>query len=184
MHLKFSDHVSNLLADKSDKPLKPLVIEQKSFSNETISELDLNCSFFVDVTISNFQFSNIDLYGNYFDTIIFTNTVFSNTYFRKSELENCQFIDCQFTNCDLTRTDFRNTQLKNCQFTNCNFDQACFNKCWFRELTLKNNCVDTLCGIKNKFYENNKYIDIDLLDSKDIDSLQLEELFAHLNRKD
>ena len=75
-----------------------LKIVKQNFSNQIISNIDLQCFLLVSVKFSNCEFQNVDFTGSSFVDCFFENCTFKNVTVRKSQYWDCTLKNTQIYN--------------------------------------------------------------------------------------
>ena len=117
-----------------------LEIIRHNFSNQIISNLDLQCFLFVSVRFLNCEFQNVTV--------------------RKSQYWDCTLKNTQIYNSNWTRAEFYDSSFTNCKFLGINLRASDFSECKFKETNFFNSNLDLILVEDVKIWESEGWVEI------------------------
>jgi len=79
----------------------------------------VDCFFLQEGVVENFEFVDIDFYGQWIQSAEFKNCTFKNCAFVKTILWGTQFTKCEFYESRFLKAELSGTTINNCLFKNC-----------------------------------------------------------------
>jgi uncharacterized protein YjbI with pentapeptide repeats len=143
-----------------------LVIHDKEFLNEVISNRNLMALTFGRLTFLNCRFINIDFKHSHFISCDFKNCSFDQTLFIKSKFEDCNLKNSKIFKSEFPKAYFTKSNFIECEFNNVDMLGTFFIKCKF--IKLKFNTIHNLNSLtlsKSKIWNSNKWIEVNAFDN-------------------
>lgn len=94
----------------------PLQVNNKTFSDESISNYILHSSSFKKLNLLNLNLSDINFDSSFFNECVFKNCTFNKLSFQEAIFENCSLINCRIKDCTLAKSNFTETVFDKCCF--------------------------------------------------------------------
>ena len=146
---------------ESFEETKNLVVADQTFQNESVSDYNLQCSFFGTLIFYKTDFQNLDLTGTMMINCQFHSCKFQNVTMRKCELWNSILKNCSIEQCNLTRTIFTKGTIQNCTILDSSLRASDFSEFNFVETKFNNNILDLISADSTKILKSDKCIEID-----------------------
>ena len=139
--------MKNSLKSCLDERKGNLRVTNQIYSDEIISEKNINCCIFIDVEFKNCQFENINFYSTVFSQCKFDQCIFSGSNFDGAAIRRCKFNNSKFIKSKLTDLEIKQVTFDCCQFEEVSFAQSYIEDSFFSYTEFQNMNTRGLCPI-------------------------------------
>ena len=171
MSNKFEKVIDNLF-DNED-----LIIGDKTYSNETISDQYLQGSMLGTIKFYNINFNQVDFSVSAFINCCFKDCIFNEVTFQKCEFWNPTFENCKINKSDWTKATFHKSIFRDCLFIDSDLTTSTVSESEFISTKFQNTNLKQITAWSVKIWKSDQYVEIN-------DPLEFENLLINTNYKD
>ena len=139
--------MENTLKSYIEEGKGDLRITNQIYSDEVISEKNINCYVFIEVEFKNCQFESVNFYSTVFSQCKFDQCSFSGSNFDAAEIRRCKLNNSKFIKSNLTNLEIEQVTFDCCKFDEVSFAKSYIEDSFFSYTEFQNMKTKGLCSI-------------------------------------